>query len=302
MKVFAVVAASVVALLSAPVAAQRVQPNACALTIQSSTANWFIQGYDPLATAPPIGSYDVTFVNDGGSACAFDPVFMLDQDAFGLTPDNRQSRVAYTLLDIFSNTNATPVSGMTVNTATRRPVVVQPRSQQMVRYQFAVDETGLVADGLYSQRLTLSAVQRGSGDVLATKSLVVGVNVLPSAVIGLSGQFTRVGGQALIDLGELREGQAPVPLQLRVSSTRPYQIQFDSLNKGRLSLDGTRWQIPYSISVDQKSLSLASTAVYDSPHFGINADVLPLRFIVGNVAGVRAGTYSDTLTVTVAPR
>ena len=133
----------------------------CALRIESAATNWVIQGYDPFATNDPIATYDVVFNNEGGAACVFDPTFVVDQEGFGLALDGHTGRVPYTLLDQFSNSNATPTSGRTISRATQRPVVVQPHSQQLVRFQFAVNEDGLVNDGLYSQRVMLVAEQKG---------------------------------------------------------------------------------------------------------------------------------------------
>jgi hypothetical protein len=274
----------------------------CALRIESGATNWIIQGYDPFGTNVPIATYDVTFNNEGGAACVFDPVFYVDQEPFGLALDGRPGRVTYTLLDEFSNSNATPLSGRTIARATQRPVVVQPHSQQLVRFQFAVDEDGLVADGLYSQQVMLVAEQKGRGDTLASRGLVLGVNVLPSAVLGLSGQYRRNGGQALVDLGELSEGIAQVPLQMTVASTRAYRLEFTSKNSGNLTMADASWSVPYQLMIGDSTLSLASTASYSSSGIDPTRDSLPMRFVIGSVAGKRAGLYSDLITVSIAPR
>lgn len=298
--------AAAAALASAsPAWAQPASPAAradCALRIDSSATNWIIQGYDPFSTTVPIATFDVVFNNEGGAACAFDPVFVVDQEPFGLALEARPGRVTYTLLDEFSNSNATPVSGRTIARVTQRPVVVQPHSQQLVRFQFAVDEDGLVADGLYSQRVTLVAEQKGRGDVLASRGLTLGVNVLPSAVLGLSGQYRRNGGQALVDLGELTEGVAQVPLQVTVASTRAYRLEFASRNNGLLKMADADWSVPYQLMVGETTLSLASTANYSSSGTDPSRDALPMRFVIGSVAGKRAGLYSDLITVSIAPR
>jgi hypothetical protein len=274
----------------------------CALRIDSAATNWIIQGYDPFATTAPIGTFDVTFHNEGGATCAFDPVFVVDQEAFGLTLPGRAARVTYTLLDQFSNSNATPVSGRTIARVTQRAVVVQPRSQQLVRFQFTADEDGLIADGLYTQRVTLTAQEKGRGGALAARSFVLGVNVLPSAVLGLSGQYRRNGGQALVDLGELSEGVARVPLNVTVASTRAYQLEFVSKNSGMLKMANADWSVPYQLMVGDSTLSLASTAKYTSTGKDPTRETLPMRFVIGSVAGKRAGLYSDLITVSIAPR
>lgn len=298
--------ATAAALASAgPASAQPASAGAradCALRIESGATNWIIQGYDPFGTNVPIATYDVVFNNEGGAACAFDPVFVVDQEPFGLALDGRPGRVTYTLLDEFSNSNATPLSGRTIARATQRPVVVQPHSQQLVRFQFAVDEDGLVADGLYSQQVMLVAEQKGRGDVLAARAFVLGVNVLPSAVLGLSGQYRRNGGQALVDLGELSEGIAQVPLKMTVASTRAYRLEFTSKNSGNLRMADAEWSVPYQLMIGDSTLSLASTANYASSGIDPTRDALPMRFVIGSVAGKRAGLYSDLITVSIAPQ
>lgn len=278
------------------------EPSDCSLRIDSSSTNWVIQGFDPFAASEPLAMYDVTFSNDGGAACTFDPVFVTDQEPFGLTNAAHQGRVTYTLLDTFSGTNATPVSGRTVGNANRRPVVVQPHTQQVVRFQFSADESGLTADGLYSQRLSLVAEKRGTGAMLGARAFVVGVDVLPSAVLGLSGQYRRNGGQAIVDLGELQDGVANVALQVRVASTRAYRLEFSSKNSGVLRLSDTQWTVPYQIALGEKTMSLSSRGIYESTGTNPTTDLLPLHFLINGASGKRAGLYSDLITVAIAPK
>lgn len=278
------------------------RPAACQLRIDSSASNWIIQGYDPFGSTSPIATFDLTFSNDGRAACAFNPVFLLDQESFGLTSEGRTGRIGYTLLDQFNNTNVTPTSGRTIQGVTTRPVVVTPGGQQIVRYQLAVNEDAIRADGSFTQRVTVSAEARGTGQQLASRSLVLGINVLPSAVLGLSGAYRRSGGQALVDLGDLTEGVSQVPLQLRVSSTRAYRVDVESRNQGQLQLVGTDWSIPYQLVIGNQTMPLTGISTYQSGGNGPMTDSLPMQFVIGSVAGKRAGVYTDLLTVSVAPR
>lgn len=274
----------------------------CALRIDTSSSNWLIRGYDPFGSNTPAALFEVTFANDGRAACVFDPVFVLDQEPFGLTTQGRAKRINYTLLDQFAGSNATPTSGRTIQRATNRAVVVQPGSQQLVRYQVAIAEDALDADGLYTQRLMLVAEGRSRNERLASRQVVLGIEVLPSAVLGLSGSYRRSGGQALVNLGELAPGLAPVPLQLNVASTRAYRLEFASKNAGLLKMANADWSVPYQLVVGNSTLPLASTASYASSGTDPTKDALPLRFMIGEVAGKRAGTYSDLITVSIAPR
>ncbi|TGX55228.1 hypothetical protein E5A73_04550 [Sphingomonas gei] len=118
----------------------------------------------------------------------------------------------------------------------------------------------------------------------------------------MSGQYRRNGGQALVDLGELAEGIAPVPLQMTVASTRAYRLEFVSKNNGVLKMANADWSVPYQLMIGENTLSLASTANYNSAGTDPTRDSLPMRFVIGSVAGKRAGLYSDLITVSIAPR
>lgn len=303
-RILALGIAALAAMAVTPAVAQNgaARSSDCSLRISTSATNWIIQGYDLFGSSTPVATFDAVFSNDGGSACVFDPIMSLEQDVFGLTTSGRQERVAYTLLNEFTNSNATPVAGRTIVRVTGRPVTVPPGGQQLVRYQLAVEEDNISGDGLYSQNITLIAQSRQHDEVLATRPLVIGINVLPSAVLGLSGSYRRNGGQALVDLGELKEGPAKVPLQIRVSSTRAYRLDLSSKNAGQLMSTDAAWSIPYKIGVGDTMLSLSSNATYISTNRQpTNNDALPLQFVIGDVRGKRAGQYSDVVTISIAP-
>ncbi|AQR75886.1 hypothetical protein BXU08_13055 [Sphingomonas sp. LM7] len=121
-------------------------------------------------------------------------------------------------------------------------------------------------------------------------------------MLGLSGQYRRNGGQALVDLGELSEGIAKVPLNMTVASTRAYRLEFVSKNNGQLRMADSNWSVPYQLMIGEKTLSLGSTANYTSSNTDPTRESLPMRFVIGSVAGKRAGLYSDLITVSIAPR
>ncbi|HAG36182.1 hypothetical protein BA950_04980 [Erythrobacter sp. SAORIC-644] len=121
--------------------------------------------------------------------------------------------------------------------------------------------------------------------------------------MGLSGAYTVSGGQATVDLGPLREGVAPVPLQLRLSSTGPYEIDIVSANNGRLRLGSSEWSIPYSVAIDGQVTNLGAPAsIANRPESGLRRDSLPMRFVIGKIDDVRAGSYTDTLSISVRAR
>ncbi|RDV03048.1 hypothetical protein DXH95_11380 [Sphingorhabdus pulchriflava] len=110
-------------------------------------------------------------------------------------------------------------------------------------------------------------------------------------------------GQAVVDLGELRPGVAPVPLQLRVSSTGEYDISVSSANSGKLRLGASDWSIPYSVAIGGNSINLNGASMLAGPGgSGFKRDSLPIQFLIGDVSDKRAGTYSDVISISVTAR
>ncbi|GAA0660660.1 hypothetical protein FHT00_002804 [Sphingomonas insulae] len=271
----------------------------CRLRIDTAATNWVIDGYDLFGGGAAAGAYDVLFVNQGERECRFYPRFDTDQATLGLRAEGGAA-VAYTLLDTFGQYDATPVAGRTVRRPVNRPVVLVPGGQQLVRYLFTVGVDALQGDGLFTQRLLLTAEDL-AGNPLTQRQVVVGINVLPSATLSLAGAFTRNGSQADIDLGDLSAGVGALPLALQVMSTRGYRLGIDSLNGGRLRLAGTDWSVPYALSIQGQPIRFGENGGYVSGNTpGIHRDSLPLSFTVAPVSDLRAGSYSDILTITVA--
>lgn len=291
--------------LASGVRAQQLSPNLmadadCKLRIEMPTGNWMINGYDPFGNDAPTGTYDLMFVNDGSRECKFYPIFQTDGSVLGLAQNTDTSRILYTLLDTYGQYDATPIGGRTVRRTTNRAVVVAPHSQQLVRYILNIADQTIPGDGLFTQRLIVDA-ESLTGEPLAQHQILLGLNVLPSAVLGLAGEFHRNRGQADIDLGELREGIPAIPLQLQVHSTRSYKLKVQSLNSGKLRLTGSDWTIPYQMMIDGRQIPFGSSASFGiSGRAGIQLAALPVAFRIGNVDDRRAGTYSDTVTVTIS--
>ncbi len=282
-------------------AAQAAVPGqGCHLRIETATANWVVEGYDPFGTdVAPQATFDVTFVNDGDAPCRFLPRFATDGSTLGLD-NGGTGKVAYTLLDMSRGTDATPVAGRTARQANSPYLDIAPGGQQLVRYELKVDPNAIPGDGRFTQRLFLTADDNDRD--IASKLLTVGINVRPTAVMALAGQFKRSNGQADVDLGELRQGMIALPLQLHVLSTRAYDLQFVSRNGGKLQLaSSSQWSIPYSLLVDDRKADIISgTALSSSPINLVRLDSLPIAFDIGSVDNMRAGTYSDLITISVS--
>lgn len=290
-------------MLALPVAAYAAPPvdNNCKVRIESGPANWVIEGYDPFGADAPQATYDVTFVNNGHSVCRFQPKFATDGSVLGLSEGGGTARIPYTLQDMTNGVNMTPIAGRTPDLANSPVIEIGPDQQQLVRYELKVDMTTLPGDGRFTQHLFIVADEGAQRDI-TTKPIVVGIHIRPTALLGLSGAFRRSNGQADVDLGELRQGIVAMPLQLHVRSTRAYELQFQSRNGGKLLLaDNGQWAIPYSLIVDDKKADIVSGAGF-SPSLAnsYRFDNLPIAFDIGSVDNMRAGSYSDLITISVS--
>ena len=132
---------------------------------------------------------------------------------------------------------------------------------------------------------------------------MLGIDVLPSARIGLAGAYTMSDGHAVVDLGELRPGVAPVPLQLRVASTGSYDLSVTSANSGRLRLGSSEWYVPYSLAIGGNAVNLTGMrTISGSTNGNLRRDALPIQFLIGNTSDRRAGVYSDVISIAVTAR
>jgi hypothetical protein len=274
----------------------------CNLRIDPGPTNWLIQGFDLFDNTPAQATFDITFANSGTANCSFVTNFNLSGEPFGLMVP-QGDRASYVLYDAFSHFDATPLTGETRKSVIRRQVTLAPGQQQIVVIQFAIVRNDLQHDGTYSQPAVIEA-DRTDGTELAGKQIVLGIQVAPSARLGLAGAFTMHGGQPVVELGDLKEGPVNLPLDLKVDSTRRYDISFQSQEGGHLRLQGTDWTIPYNLTLGGTLVSLAGgSGEYESsgPQ-QLQHDSLPLGFIIGDTRTRRAGTYSDVLSITVAPQ
>src|SRR3546814_17000164 len=101
-------------------------------------------------------------------------------------------------------------------------------------------------------------------------------------------------GHAVVDLGELRPGVAPVPLQLRVASTGSYDLNVTSANSGRLRLGSRDWYVPYSLAIGGNSVNLTGVrTISGATNGGLRRAALPIHFLIGDTSDRRAGGYRD---------
>lgn len=275
--------------------------SACSIRMVAAPPSWIIEGYDPFGAATPEATFSVTFTNDSTAECKFEPVFELAQPPFGLS-SGRGRQIDYTLVNLSQSVDATPRSGRSPRSVSRPQVSLAGNEARTLLFKLLVQADEVQEAGNFTEDVVLVA-EDGVSRSLGGTPIVLGLNVLPSARVGLAGAYSVSNGRAVVDLGELRQGPAPVPLQLRVNSTGRYELSVSSANSGRLRLGASDWQVPYSVTIGGTPVDLAKAATLTGPsNSGLTREALPIHITVGDVSGQRAGTYNDVITVTVSPR
>lgn len=292
---------AVPALAQSPGGSGAIQSTDCQLSVNPTPASWIITGFDPFAESLPQGTFGVTFVNEGGAECRFTPTVELSDPPFGLTKGTSQP-VGYALLNITDTQDVTPRTGRSRSLHSQSEVVLKPKDSRSMLYKLVAQPGDVRAPGTYTQNVTLEAQDREFRS-LGGARLVLGITVLPSARIGLAGTYKMSGGQAVVNLGELRKGKAPILLNLLVSSTGEYDISVTSANDGQLRLGSSQWFVPYSVAIGNNAFNLRGprtmAGATKSPVIG---NSLPFEFTIGDVSHRRAGVYSDVLSISITAR
>lgn len=295
------------AFLAMPLHAQAPAPGAaipgaeCLIRTSATPASWLIQGYDPFDGSIPEGTFGVTFVNEGTAECRFTPTFELVQPPFGLSKGTGKP-IGYALLNLTDTQDVTPRAGRTQRNPSQRMLALGPNASRTLLYKLVADPDDVRNSGTFTQDVTLEA-QDSSFRSLGGTRIVLGIDVLPSARIGLAGAYTMSDGQAVVDLGDLRPGVAPVPLQLRVASTGSYDLNVTSANSGRLRLGASDWYVPYSLAIGGNSINLTGArTISGKSNDGLRREALPIQFLIGDTSDRRAGVYSDVVSISVTAR
>jgi hypothetical protein len=292
---------AVLALISAAsisLVATTAQAN-CSLSIEPSQTVWEIQ-FDPTQDERATNSFDVAFVNLGSSDCKGTTKFELSDQAFGLSTPELGERIEYQLLDDRNGVDVTPnAGGRSAARIATRTINVQPGERKVVRFTLKANPSDQAGHGVYSQNVEL-LVSDSTGLPVAQRSLVFGINIPHAAVIGLRGEFQRVGGTPTIQLGELVSGEKSLNTALFVGSTGGYSVTVSSANNWALVIPSTDWKVPYNLMLGSTAMNLTQVSSHQVVSRRARADFYKLSVNIGSVSGKRAGNYSDTLTFTVS--
>lgn len=160
-------------------------------------------------------------------------------------------------------------------------------------------EWGLQA-GLYSQEFVLSLHDQ-TGALLDTMVLVVRIDVPPAValrIVGASGNspIKRIN-LGILDPDAINRSD---PFGLRIWSTSPYRVEFQSENLGSLRHNNGEGEIPYSLLMSGSEVNLEGTNVrVFTEHTSSLGDLHPLRVLVQPFFA-EAGRYSDRVEVSVS--
>jgi hypothetical protein len=279
--------------------------NGCHLTLTAAPSAWTINNYNPFAAATATAHYQVVIADDGNAACTRN-LSIAAEDPYGLVGP-RGAVLPYILFDSTHNLDVTPLYGTYARQSAITQLSLQPGAQQIVDYTFEISLSTLPADGLYQQYIDLSAdsVPGRTGDggpSTFSQRVALDLQVVPSAVVSLRGQFSRGrGGDATIDLGDLAPGPMQGPgVSLYVQSTRGYALSLISANNGRLVRGAGGWSVPYTVNLDNHAFNFSNTAPLQvASTTGARQDLLPMSFTIGDTSLLAAGDYSDVITIEV---
>ncbi len=204
-------------------------------------------------------------------------------------------KLAYTIVD--QNDFGRVIYDPRTNSGNAIPVTIAGKSTLEIGPKLFVAGSQAGRSGRYVA--TLEAGFFSIGEVQAADTARLNV----SAQVTASVQANFVGStnprNARLDLGELVPNkQGSIGLQVRSSSE--YQITFRSENKGVLKGPSSS-TIPYSLTYAGQLIDLTQRDMREiSPSDPVRPSTNLINVTVGQFAGVRAGDYSDEVTITIS--
>lgn len=269
----------------------------CKLRLDAVPSQWKISDVDLFESETAFGSFDLNLENEGSAPCSVRLTLDTLGSPFGLTGGGSGRRVGYSIYDHESGADLSPKNGRSQR-QNRGVIVVPPRSQRIARFDVAVPNN-FDTDGTFRQQLRIEAEGNGNSSS-AQRTLTLAVDVNSSASMALSGQFTRNGSAADVDLGEISANMVRTPVMLHVRSTRAYRIDSSSQNGGKLKLAGTAWEIPYRMTIGDRTLNSDGGAYVSTAGANRRVDNLALGFAITGGINVEAGRYSDIVTLSIS--
>lgn len=175
-----------------------------------------------------------------------------------------------------------------------------------VEFDVVVLQEAVVPAGTYVERLFLNLYQSYGTSTKEQIPVNLNLSSIPRAQLNISGsrgEFGAGGTVSVVDFGPAETGKVRhVYIQTRANAAS--RLSFRSANKGRLSLleqGGEGSSLEYKVSFDGQALDLSDVSFknVDLP-FDYSGLAFELNLVLGNVAGARAGTYTDELTIEIS--
>lgn len=175
-----------------------------------------------------------------------------------------------------------------------------------VEFDVVVLQESVVPAGTYIERLFLNLYQSDGAGTKEQIPVNLSLSSIPRAQLNISGsrgEFGAGGTISVVDFGPAETGKARhVYIQTRANAAS--RLSFKSANKGRLSLQDQGAEgsfLEYRASFDGQALDLANVTLKDIDlPFDYSGLAFELNLVLGNVAGARAGTYTDELTIEIS--
>lgn len=185
-------------------------------------------------------------------------------------------------------------------------VNVEGGQSSEVEFDVVVLEEAVVPSGTYNERLYLNLYQSDGSTQIEQVPVNLALISLPRAQLNISGsrgEFGSGGTVSIVDFGPAETGKARhVYLQTRANASS--RLSFKSMNKGRLRLldqDENGTSLEYKASFDGTPLDLSNISFRDIHlPYTYSGLAFELNFVLGEVAGARAGTYSDEITIEIS--
>lgn len=284
----------VAALVGLPATAQA----ACELSIQPLQDQLVIR-HNPLEETLAGGTIEVRITNRGDTACTGRIGTTLNGEPFGFRSGVNSQVIPYQLVDEKGRADVTPRAGLSLAQPTGGVIRLAPGEQSLEIVSIVARPGDLISHGLYTQSLELTVVDL-DGTILGARPLTLGVEIVPSATIGIKGQVSSARRSNEVNLGELSQGVQEIPLIVYVNSTGGYRVDVSSENQGRLKHESSVWYIPYRLRMGEHDLRLSGIDGFEVVSDEARRDNYRLQINIGDTSNKRAGSYSDTVTFTIA--
>ena len=278
--------------------AEQASPSGCRVIIDAAGGRWSIDSFDLDGAAVPFKQFQLALTNTGSETCSGNLEAEIPGEPFGLLGSG-PVRIPYTLVDETAGRDLTPRTGETRRSSPTRGLSIAPGETVTRIISLLVDPSRVQSDGVFAQRVRLHLTDSELA-TLASREVSLELSVNPSVAIRLVGAISR-GAGVTINLGELTSGVHQSPLQLQVQSTRGYAMDITSENQGALALGETGWTAPYALLLGNERVNLSEPVSVERRGLNERLDRYEVGFEVGDVEGLRAGRYSDLITVSVRP-